>query len=97
MANIVITGSSRGIGFEMARLFANDGHKVLALSRNNAPIAALNHENISGFSFDLSNADHYGHLDGFIRNNWKQVDILINNAGKLLNRPFLETSMEAFE
>lgn len=97
MANIVITGSSRGIGFEMARLFADDGHKVLALSRNNAPIAALKHKNISSFSFDLTNEAHYLHLDGFIKNNWKQVDILINNAGKLLNRPFLETSMEAFE
>lgn len=97
MANIVITGSSRGIGFELAQLFANEGHKVLALSRNNIPIAALGHENISGFSFDLTNADHYGHLDEFIENNWRQVDILINNAGKLLNRPFLETSMEAFE
>ncbi|MCK0191219.1 SDR family NAD(P)-dependent oxidoreductase [Arenibacter sp. F20364] len=97
MANIVITGSSRGIGFQLAQLFANDGHKVLALSRNNAPIAALSHENISSFSFDLANESDYDQLDEFMKNNWKQVDVLINNAGKLLNKPFLETSMEAFE
>jgi len=97
MANIVITGSSRGIGFELARLFANDGHKVLALSRNNAPIAALGHENISSFSFDLANMANYDQMDDFLKNNWSQVDILINNAGKLLNKPFLETNMDEFE
>lgn len=97
MANIVITGSSRGIGFQLAQLFANDGHKVLALSRNNAPIAALGHANISSFSFDLANMADYDQLDDFLKNNWNQVDVLINNAGKLLNKPFLETSMEEFE
>ena len=81
----------------MAQLFANEGHNVLALSRNNTPIAALNHPNISSFSFDLANESDYVQLDEFIKNNWKQVDILINNAGKLLNKPFLETSMQAFE
>jgi len=97
MANIIITGSSRGIGFQLAQLFANEGHKVLALSRNNAPIAALNHPNISSFPFDLGKGSNYNQLDEFLKNNWKQVDVLINNAGKLLNKPFLETSMEAFE
>lgn len=97
MANIVITGSSRGIGFELARLFANDGHKVLALSRNNAPIAALEHENISSFSFDLANKADYDKMDNFLKNNWNQVDVLINNAGKLLNKSFLDTAMDEFE
>ncbi|MGB7394638.1 MAG: short-chain dehydrogenase, partial [Pricia sp.] len=30
MANIIITGTSRGIGFELAQLFADAGHQVLA-------------------------------------------------------------------
>lgn len=97
MANIIITGSSRGIGFQLAQLLAKEGHKVLALSRNNGPIAALNHPNISSFSFDLGKGSDYGQLDAFLKNNWKQVDVLINNAGKLLNKPFLEISEEAFE
>ncbi|SHI87946.1 Short-chain dehydrogenase [Arenibacter nanhaiticus] len=97
MANIIITGSSRGIGFEMAKLFADKGHKVLALSRNDAPIAALNHKNIFSFPFDLSMPSDYARLDAFLAENWRQVDVLINNAGKLLNKPFLESSMEEFE
>lgn len=96
MANIIITGSSRGIGFELTKLFADEGHQVLALSRNEKPISNLKHPNISSFSFDLSSTSDLEKLDGFLKN-WKTVDILINNAGKLLNKPFLETSSSEFE
>ncbi|NHF60974.1 SDR family oxidoreductase [Flavobacteriaceae bacterium TP-CH-4] len=97
MANIIITGSSRGIGFELAKLFADDGHRVLALSRNDAPISDLQHPNIVSFSFDLSKIPDLKKLEAFLRSDFETVDILINNAGKLLNQPFLETDMEAFE
>lgn len=96
MANVIITGSSRGIGFEMAKLFADEGHQVLALSRNNTPIAALNHKNISSFSFDLSKEADLKKLEDFLED-WQTVDVLINNAGKLLNKPFLESSAAEFE
>jgi len=96
MANVIITGSSRGIGFELAQLFANEGHQVLALSRNERPITELAHQNISAFSFDISKAEDLKKLEDFIKN-WKSVDILINNAGKLLNKPFLDTEASEFE
>ena len=96
MANIIVTGSSRGIGFELAKLFANEGHQVLALSRNDKPIASLNHKNIVSFPFDLSMEADLEKLHVFL-NDWKSVDILINNAGKLLNKPFLETNATEFE
>ncbi|MBT8302764.1 MAG: SDR family oxidoreductase [Maribacter sp.] len=97
MANIIITGTSRGIGFEMAKLLADEGHKVLALSRNDKAIAQLNHKNISGFPFDITKSEDLKKVDDYLSQNWKIVDILINNAGMLLNQPFLETSSEAFE
>ncbi len=97
MANVIITGSSRGIGFELAKLFADAGHQVLALSRNDGPIRSLKHQNISSFPFDLSNPRDLGQLLVFLDGHWEKVDILINNAGKLLNMPFLETDLEAFE
>lgn len=97
MANVIITGSSRGIGFELAKLFAIEGHQVLALSRNDKPIANLEHGNISSFSFDVSQAAAIEKLANFLQSNWKSVDILINNAGSLLNKPFLETSASEFE
>ena len=97
MANIIITGSSRGIGFELAKLFANEGHQVLALSRNIVPIAALKHKNIRSFSFDLASSTDINKLQHYLEEHWKTVDILINNAGRLLNKPFLETSQEEFK
>ena len=41
MKNIIITGTSRGIGYEMVALLAQGGHNVLALSRNAAPVSGL--------------------------------------------------------
>ncbi len=94
--NVIITGTSRGIGFELAKLFADQGHKVLALSRNPRPILEVNHSNIATFSCDLSVPEDYRKVAEFIEE-WDQVDLLINNAGALLNQPFLETTIKDFE
>lgn len=95
--NVIITGTSRGIGFELVKLFAAQGHQILALSRNNKPIKAIGLKNVTTWSFDLADVTAYAEVNTFINNNWKQVDILINNAGALLNKPFAETSISDFE
>ena len=97
MANVIITGCSRGIGYELARLFAQSGHKVLALSRNDKPVKDLNEANISAFPFDICKDKDFRKLENFLEDNWKTVDILINNAGQLLNKPFLQTTRKEFE
>jgi 3-oxoacyl-[acyl-carrier protein] reductase len=96
MKNVVITGTSRGIGFELAKMFANNGHRVLAISRNITPLSAINHKNISMISVDISKGSDVEKVTEFIKNNWKQVDILINNAGKLINKPFTELTSDDF-
>ena len=96
MRNIVITGTSRGIGFELAKMFANNGHKVLAISRNIEPLSVLNHKNISVISVDISKSTDLEKVTNFIKNKWKQVDILINNAGKLINKPFTDLTPDDF-
>lgn len=95
--NIIITGTSRGIGFELVQLFAHAGHKVLALSRNDKPVQNLKLNNVTSFSFDLGDAEAYDKVEDFIKTNWQQVDVLINNAGALLNKPFTETTFKDFE
>ncbi len=97
MANIVITGASRGIGFELAKLFADGGHKVLAISRNVAPIAQLGHKNIECIPIDITASEDLKKLMEVLAARWKHIDILINNAGKLVNKPFLETTTFDFE
>ncbi|MCG1035655.1 SDR family NAD(P)-dependent oxidoreductase [Polaribacter sargassicola] len=96
MKNIVITGTSRGIGFELAKQFAEKGHQVLALSRNTQPLLDFNHKNITVISVDLSINTDLNKVVSFIKNNWQQVDVLINNAGKLINKPFTELSSNDF-
>ncbi|RRQ47425.1 SDR family oxidoreductase [Maribacter algicola] len=97
MANVIITGSSRGIGFELTKLFASEGHSVLALSRNEAPVQNLNNDFITAFSFDLSRAPDFEKVEDFVKREWEEVDILINNAGALLNKPFADTSLDEFK
>ena len=95
--NIIITGTSRGIGFELVQLFSKAGHNVLALSRNEKPIQNLKLENVTFFSFDLNDNNAYNKIKDFVNEKWGKVDILINNAGTLLNKPFSETTIGDFE
>ena len=96
MKNIIITGTSRGIGLELALLFANAGHHVLALSRK-IPQVLLANENISCLSVDLSDESELLKVKDFLSSSWKQVDAIVHNAGSLLLKPFSETSQEDFE
>jgi NAD(P)-dependent dehydrogenase (short-subunit alcohol dehydrogenase family) len=96
MKNIIITGTSRGIGYELALQFANAGHQVLALSRK-IPQTLLEHQNITCLSVDLSNETELQKVTDFLSSTWKKVDVLIHNAGALLLKPFAETTQNDFE
>jgi NAD(P)-dependent dehydrogenase (short-subunit alcohol dehydrogenase family) len=96
MKNIIITGTSRGIGFELALQFAAAGHKVMALSRM-IPQSLLQSENITCLSVDLSADAGLKQITSFIDSTWHKVDVLIHNAGSLVLKPFLEISQEEFE
>lgn len=96
MKNVIITGTSRGIGFELAQLFAKNNYHVLALSRNSEPLKKLNLKNISTISVDLLKEEDLKKVTSFVSENWKSVDILINNAGKLISKPFNQLSTNDF-
>ena len=96
MKNIIITGTSRGIGHELALQFAKAGHQVLAVSRK-IPQTLLDNPNITCLSVDLSIETDLVLVENFIKATWQKVDILINNAGSLLHKPFAETTNEDFE
>ena len=96
MKNVIITGSSRGIGFELVNLFNQNNYNVIALSRNTSSISKLNLNNVTTCSTDLSNSISINKAVSFIKNKFNSVDILINNAGKLINKPFIETTKEDF-
>ena len=96
MKNIIVTGTSRGIGLELVLQFANAGHQVLALSRK-IPQALLGNENITCLSVDLSKESELQKVEDFLSASWKHIDAIVHNAGSLLLKPFVETTQEDFE
>lgn len=94
MKNIIITGTSRGIGFEMVKLFTDAGHNVLALSRNETPVSELGISNCHSLSCDISEEKNIQEVVDYVQKNWGKVDVLINNAGFLVNKAFSEITSE---
>ncbi|MFA6276079.1 MAG: SDR family oxidoreductase [Pedobacter sp.] len=98
--NVIITGASSGIGFETALEFSLDSkNKVVCIARSADKLRKL-HEIAKGINpdctllpvaFDLVN-DDYAALVPFIKERLGTVDILINNAGSLINKLFTETT-----
>ena len=96
LKNIIITGTSRGIGYELALQFAESGHQVLALSRK-TPQTLMAHPNITCFAVDLSVNDDLVQVENFLTTTWKTVDAIVHNAGSLILKPFSETTSQDFE
>jgi NAD(P)-dependent dehydrogenase (short-subunit alcohol dehydrogenase family) len=96
MKNVIITGTSRGIGIELAKFFSEAGHNVLALSRNAAPIQEMVLKNCDAFPCDITKASDIEKVSAYIETHWTQVDILINNSGLLVNEPFSKISIDDF-
>lgn len=95
MKNIVVIGSSRGIGKELVSILS-EKNNVLALSRN---IDQLNnnfksHSNVTAMAFDISSNDSKEELTTLIKSIFSNVDILINNAGTLVNKAILDITKE---
>jgi NAD(P)-dependent dehydrogenase (short-subunit alcohol dehydrogenase family) len=96
MKNIIITGTSRGIGLELALQFAKAGHKVLALSRK-TPQILIENKNVTCLSVDLSKEEDLTQVEQFLASSMNKIDAIVHNAGALLLKPFEETSAEEFE
>ena len=94
--NIIITGTSRGIGHELALQFANAGHNVLAVSRK-IPQSLLGNENITCLSVDLADEKALENVGEFLATSWQKADVLIHNAGALVLKPFGEITAAEFE
>ena len=103
MKNVLITGASRGIGFELAKIFSASGNNVVAVARNTTglKIREDSPENLKGeiftLGFDLSNGDYENQLLPFVREKLNNIDIIINNAGLLRVKNFEDFDDEDFD
>ena len=89
---IIVTGTSRGIGLQMVKILAGGGHRVIALSRNSGPVEALGLENVYAMPFDLDKEADLAKLKHYLTEENIVVDVLVNNAGFLIKKPFEELS-----
>lgn len=103
--NIVITGASSGVGRETARILsAIPGNRLVLISRDAFKIQTLSGEcnlqrqetAVYPIPFDLSKGD-FNQLAGRIFQTLGKVDILINNAGNILNRQIGKISPDEFD
>lgn len=94
--NVIITGTSSGIGYELVKIFSEKNYEVLALSRDNSKLRSQNLSGVTSINFDLTDYENYAELDVYLKS-FKKIDVLINNAGFLVNKDFEKTTIEDFK
>ena len=98
--NVVITGSTKGIGKALAAKYYQNGANVIINSRNTYNVIATHHELYSnenenliyGVAADISNAEDVKFMLNCITTKMSTIDLWINNAGTCTykKQPFLE-------
>lgn len=91
---IVVTGASRGIGLQVTAQLLSMGHNVVAIARTQDSLERLGSrypERLSIKPTDLSKPNAIGQLANELLDDGVSIAGLVNNAGVLVNKPFLES------
>ena len=92
----IITGASRGIGAGLVQGFLKEGYNVVATSRHAKRELAIS-DNLILLDGDVSQKQTADDAVEAAINNFGTVDVLVNNAGIFLTRPFTEFTREDFD
>ncbi len=100
--NIIVTGASRGIGFETALLLCQQGHHVIAVARNGMGLEKLqlaarssnSDSRLMILSGDLTSEKDIQELVYHSKALNSRIDILINNAATIINKPFEKITLD---
>jgi len=100
---VLITGGSRGIGKATAKCFAAEGSRVIICSRHKADLDKACEEIIkgggecTGIECDVRQAGDVKNLVHKTVQKFRQIDLLINNAGAGYYKPLTETTEEEWD
>ncbi|OQM34363.1 3-oxoacyl-[acyl-carrier-protein] reductase [bacterium endosymbiont of Pedicinus badii] len=81
---VLVTGASRGIGYEIAKMFSNKGAIVVGTSTNKLGISKIEKifkKNVFAMKLDVSNFQNIKKFFEKFYNKFNNIDILVNNAG----------------
>ena len=84
---VLVTGASAGFGDAIARRMVKDGHRVIATARRKDRLDALQKElggDLLAFALDVTDKAAVAALPGSLPEGWREVDVLVNNAGLAL-------------
>lgn len=93
---ILITGTSRGIGLELVKFFAEHNCQVIAVSRKKSELFS-EYKNVTFISTDLSEETSIKTLEKNLKQNFKTIDVVIHNAGAIVNKPFSDISQKEWQ
>jgi NAD(P)-dependent dehydrogenase (short-subunit alcohol dehydrogenase family) len=99
----LITGASRGIGYAIAKSFASQGANLVLSAFNQAGLKKAKAEldaygvDVSYMATDISSPDSVDKLFAFAVERHPELDVLVNNAGIHIAKPFTEHGMDEFD
>jgi 3-hydroxy acid dehydrogenase/malonic semialdehyde reductase len=84
---VLVTGATAGFGEAITRRFIRDGHRVIAVGRRAERLDALRRElgdSLQPLALDITDGEAIAALPGTLPEAWREVDLLVNNAGLAL-------------
>lgn len=96
----IVTGGSSGIGAATVRRFVKEGAEVLIADRNVRDAHALARElgeSVTAMSCDVRREAEVKAIAEAAMQRWGRIDVLVNNAGAELNRPYDTTTVDEWD
>jgi len=98
---VVVTGAGQGLGFSISEKFVKEGAKVILTGRTMKKLedaaAKIGSPNAVPFHMDCSAEEDWVKLVEYIKTNYDEMDVLVNNAGIILGKSVLDMSFEEFK